>query len=332
MTGGPSMKALRIHAWGEPARLDEIDRPRPGPGEALVEVAAAGLSHFDLTVASGEFGVRPALPYVPGVEGSGTVVESEVLAPGTKVSIRGGGVGVTRPGTWAELVVVPHEALTQVPEGLDLDLAAVAYDPLTTAAVALDGVGRLGSWPAADVRSVADEVVLVTGAAGGVGSVAVQLAMRAGARVIAVVSSENRIPLVPAGADIVSMQDAVRTAELTASPTVTLVVDTVGGAGLADRLAWVRPGGRVAVVGYTAGSRATLDLPNWLLGDVSILPVNLLRRAAEGDAVVDGLTRLLVDGELTVALESWAMSDVATALERLASGRARGKVVLHPGS
>ena len=57
------------------------------------------------------------------------MVQSDVLAPGTRVSIRGGGVGVTTPGTWAELVVVPHEALTEVPHGLDLDLAAVATTP-----------------------------------------------------------------------------------------------------------------------------------------------------------------------------------------------------------
>ena len=329
MTGG-RMKALRIHAWGEPPRLDDVEAPQPGPGEALVEVAAASLSHFDLTVASGEFGIRPELPYVPGVEGAGTVVESDVLAPGTRVSIRGGGLGITTPGTWAELVVVPHEALTEVPHGLDLDLAAVAYDPLTTAHVSLNGVGRLGDWPDVDVHAAADEVVLVTGAAGGVGSMVVQLALRAGARVIALVSSEARFPLVPQGAELVSMKDAGRAAELAADPAVTLVVDAVGGEHLAERMTWVRPGGRVSVVGYTAGTSATFDLPNWLLGDVSVLPVNLLRRAGEGDAVVDELTRLLVAGELVVALEAFAMSDVAEALDRLTSGRVNGKAVLHP--
>lgn len=326
------MKALRIHAWGEAPRLDEVEAPQPGPGEALVEVAAASLSHFDLTVASGEFGISPELPYVPGVEGAGTVVESDVLAPGTRVSIRGRGVGIATPGTWAELVVVSHDALTEIPEGLDLDLAAVAYDPLTTAHVSLHGVGRLGTWPDTGVDAVGDEVVLVTGAAGGVGSMVVQLALRAGARVIALVSSDERTALVPKGAEVVSMQDPARASELAASPVATLVVDTVGGARLAERLAWVRPGGRFAVVGYTAGTSATLDLPNWLLGDVAVLPVNLLRRAGEGNAVVDELTALLVAGELAVTFETFAMSEVEGALRRLVAGQVRGKAVLHPSA
>lgn len=178
--------------------------------------------------------------------------------------------------------------------------------------------------------TVADEVVLVTGAAGGVGSVAVQLAVRAGARVIGLVSSDQRVPLVPRGGEVVSAQDAERVAELAGDPVVTLMVDTVGGAELAERLTWVRPGGRVAVVGYTAGASATLDLPNWLLGDVSVLPVNMLRRATEGDAAVADLVRLLVAGELRVAVETFAMSDGAAAVDRLTSGEMRGKAVLRP--
>lgn len=157
------MKALRIHTWRSAPRLEEIDMPTPSTREALVRIKAAGLSHFDLTMASGEFDIRPDLPYVPGVDGAGVVVQSETWAPGSRVAIRGGGIGIDRPGTWAEYVVVPDEALAEVRDELDLELAAVAYDPLTTAFVTLNGVGGLGSWTSAGVNAAQDEIVLVTG-------------------------------------------------------------------------------------------------------------------------------------------------------------------------
>lgn len=324
------MKALRIHTWRSAPRLEEIDMPKPSTGEALVRIKAAGLSHFDLTMASGEFDIRPDLLYVPGVDGAGVVVQSETWAPGSRVAIRGGGIGIDRPGTWAEYVVVPDEALAEVRDDLDLELAAVAYDPLTTAFVTLNGVGGLGSWTSAGVNAAQDEIVLVTGAAGAVGSTVVQLAARAGARVIGLASNPGRVEFVPSVAEVVRADDSEAVADLASKCCVTLLVDTVGGVGLAGRLAWVRPGGRAAVVGYTAGTEAALDLPNWLMGDVSVLPVNMLRRSGEGDAAAVELLDLLVDGALTLAHESFAMDQAAAALESLAAGRIRGKTVLLP--
>jgi NADPH:quinone reductase len=326
------MRALRVHAWGEPPLVDEVDRPRRSVGETLVRIAAAGLSHFDLTVAGGDFGIRPELPYVPGVEGAGVVVESDRFAVGEQVAIRGGDVGTLRQGTWAEYVVVPDGALSPVPAGLDLASAAVAHDPLTTASVTLTDVARLGTWPEAGVLQAADEVVLVTGAAGGVGSIAVQLALRAGARVIALVSSAARAGSVPAGAEVVLADDTDAAAELRQSRRITLVVDTVGGPDLDERASWVCPGGRLAVVGYTAGVRATVDLPSWLFADVSILPVNMLRRAEAGARVADELTLLLAQGQLRLQHETFAFDDVAAAIAQLRQGRVRGKAVLTPSS
>ena len=112
------MRALRIHAWKSAPQVDEIDVPKPSTGETLVRVEAAGLTHFELTVASGEFDIKPDLPYVPGVDGAGIVVQSNVWAPGSRVVIRGGGVGIDRPGTWAEYVVVPADSHAPVGEDL----------------------------------------------------------------------------------------------------------------------------------------------------------------------------------------------------------------------
>ena len=328
---GLSMKALRIHAWGAAPRLDDVDVPKRSDGETLVRVAAASLSHFDMSVASGDFGISADLPYVPGVDGAGVVVDSATWPAGARVAVRGGGIGIDRPGTWAEYVVVPDDAVVAVPDGLDLTLAAVAHDPLTTAFVTLHSVSRLGTWTSAEVSVPQDEVVLVTGAAGAVGSIVVQLAVRAGARVLALVSSAARADLVPDVAEIVMADDHGSVAAIAAEQPVTLLVDTIGGRSLAERLTWVRPGGRAAVVGYTAGTEAALDLPNWLLGDVSVLPVNMIRRGAEGAAAESELFDLLLDGSLTLQHESFTMTQAVSALTALSEGRVRGKAVLLPG-
>ena len=158
--------------------LADMPEPIAGEGESLVQVQAASVGHLDVTIASGRFGVAPALPYTPGVEGAGVVVAGAAHAPGTRVAIRGGGVGIQRDGTWAELVVVPDRALRTVPDDMSLDVAACFYVPLATAFLALHDIG--GFTP--------PERVLVTGASGTVGRVAVDLALDAGAEhVVAVV-------------------------------------------------------------------------------------------------------------------------------------------------
>ena len=324
------MRALQIRAWGEPPQVDEVELPVAGPGETLVRVEAAALTHLDLTVAGGNFGIKPDLPYIGGIEGAGQVVQSGSFDVATRVSIRGAGIGLTRSGTWAEYVVVRDRALTVIADGLGAELAAVAHDPLTTAHVALHQVAGFGSWSRAAVESAEDEVVVVSGAAGAVGSVAVQLALRAGARVIALVSRPERAGLVPTGAEVICPADTGRIAELARTRPVTLFLDTVGGEGLSERQRWVRPGGRAAIVGYTAGTSATLDLPNWLLDDVSMLPVNMMQRGKEGNAVAAGLMELLVTGELRLGYQSFPMSAGSDAVRALARGNVDGKAVLIP--
>ena len=319
-----TMRALQVQAWGHLPALAEVPRPTPGPGDTLVRMEAAALGHLDLTVAGGEFGIRPDLPYIGGLEGAGVVVESARWSPGTRVTLRGGGLGLTRPGTWAEYVAAPDDAVHHLRTGLSSPLAATCHDPLTTAHVALHRVARLGAWPLDG-----GETVVVAGAAGAVGSVVVQLAARAGAHVIGVVSTLDRAGLVPAVADeVVSAVDADRAAELAAQRPATLLVDTVGGPGLTARSSWVRAGGRVAVVGYTAGTSPVLDLPNWLLDDVALLPVNMLHRHAQGEAVADEMSMLLESGELTLAVDAYRLDRAAEAVDALRTGRANGRVAL----
>jgi NADPH:quinone reductase-like Zn-dependent oxidoreductase len=238
------MQAARIHAWGRPPVIETVEEPVRAPGHTLVRVDAATVSHLDLTVASGDFGRLPPLPYVPGVEGSATVLESDRFTPGTQVIFREGTLGLETDGTWRERACVPDEALAPLSVRLAPSVAATFFSPVTTAYVALHDIGRVQP----------GETVVVTGVAGAVGSVTAQLAMAAGAQVVGVVSREARLSDLPEGVSGVVLSDAAAVGELARTRPVDLLVDTVGGAGLAQRLNWVRSGGRAVCLGYTAGT------------------------------------------------------------------------------
>jgi len=324
------MRAVRIHDWNQPPSVDEVPVPVPAPGESLIRVEAAAVAHLDLTVASGTFGIKPELPYVGGVEGCGTVVESDRFEPGTRVVLRGGGLGLLRAGTWAEYVTVKSKALTAVPPGLSAELGATFWVPTTTAHVALHTVARLGSWSPETGDSAAAETVVVGGAAGAVGSMVTQLALRAGANVIALVAGPEQAEDVATGAEVVTPQDEARIAELAKERPATLLVDTIGGVDLTSRARWVRPGGRAASIGYVGGTEVRIELSNWLLDDVALLPVNMIRREQEARAVVAELGQLLVDGQLRLNVESFGLGDAGRAIELLRAGKLRGRGVLVP--
>ena len=314
-----TMRAARFHAWGAAPVVEDVPEPVGEPGRVLVEVQASAVAHLDATVSGGDFGMRPQLPYIGGVEGAGIVLEADAdgPAPGTQVVLRGGGLGVLRDGTWTERVSVSAKAVMPLARPLPPEIAASFFVPATTAYVALHDVARLTE----------GEEVIVVGAAGAVGSMVVQQALAAGARVTGVVREPTGVP---EGATVISAEDADAVARLAAERPASLLVDTIGGRALTERTRWVRPGGRAVVIGYTAGPRTELDLPSWLLDDVALLPVNMIRREKRARELADGLVGLLADGALSVAVEKFALADAAHALERLRSGRIRGRAVLTP--
>lgn len=315
------MRAARLHRFGEPPVVEDIPLPSRRAGESLVRIVAAAVSHLDVTIASGNFTVVPTLPHTGGTDGVGEVLESDEFAVGTRVLIRGGGIGLKRDGCWAEYVVVGDSALTRVDDRLEPSVAATFLVPCTTGYIAVN-----------DITAVTPgERVLVSGAAGAVGSIASQFALRAGAaNVTGIVSTGSKAQRLPAGIQPVVGVGEALASQLNSIPKFDVLIDTVGGPNLAGLLARVRPGGRAALVGYTHGSNVTLHLPNFLMSDVKILPVNMIRRTKKQAALAPLMSEMIVAGELVSPVQEFPLPQVSQALEALGSGQLTGRAVLIP--
>ncbi|GAA4627878.1 NADPH:quinone oxidoreductase family protein [Actinoallomurus vinaceus] len=310
-----SSRALIVERFGSPPRIVERPVPVRSPGETLVRVHAAAVGHLDLNIVDGRFGVLPEPPFVPGTNACGTVVESDVHPEGSLVLLRGSGLGLRRDGCWAEHVVVPDKAAAATLDGADPAVACSFFSAAGAAWAAVHDVAAIGE----------GQRVVVTGAAGAVGSVAVQLAVRAGAEVIGVVGRPAKLAHVPAGAKAILAADL---SEEALGGAVDALVDTVGGPVLAAALPLVRPGGRAALVGYSAGREFTVDLADFLLADVAVLPVNLMSRAGGLAEVGERLLAEITAGDLTLNVERYGLDRIDEAVERLRTGAAVGKVAL----
>lgn len=231
-------RALRLHAYGgsEGLRVDAVAAPRPGDGEVLVRVRAAGVNALDWKVRSGlvKDAFPLALPATLGIEFAGEVVEAGPeasalgFAPGTRVF---GALG--RLGAYTDLLVVPVDRLAAVPDTMDMRAAAALPVAALTAWQALFEDGGLQ----------AGQTVLVHGATGGVGSLAVQWAKRAGARVIATARAAKAAHARQLGADEVI--DSASTQALAAIRGVDLALDFIGGDSLQQLWPTLSPTGRV---------------------------------------------------------------------------------------
>ena len=290
------MKAVRIDAFKQAPQIVDVPAPVRTAGRSIVRMHAATVGHIDRTIWNGMFLRHPPLPYTPGVEAAGVVVESERFAPGQRVWLRGAGLGTLTDGTWCELIDAPDEALGALPDAVPMSLGSAFFSPCTSAWTALHGVAALQR----------GEHVMVSGATGAVGSITVQLAREMGARVTAI------------------------THDITEDLQADVLIDTVGGNVLAAALPHVVAGGRAVLVGYTAGNELTLDLAHFLQRDVSLLPLNMFRREAYGRAAVPALLERLADGRLSLGVREFALSDAAAALEWIAQRGHRGRAVLVP--
>jgi NADPH2:quinone reductase len=299
-------------------RVEVHDRlePVPGPGQLLVRVRAAGLNAADLAQLAGGYPAPPGWPQdVPGIELAG-----EVVALGDRVTRFGVGarvMGLVGGGAQAELAVVNEGEAMAVPPGLGWEEAGGLPEAYVTAHDALFTQADLGR----------GERLLVTGAAGGVGTAAVQLAAAAGATVVASVRDEARRPAVASlGAT------AVDPSEVAAHGPFDVILELIGLASLDGVLPCLAAHGRVNLIG--GGVRAAIDLGPLMMKRGRLLGSTLRGRseAEKADAVAGVSTDVLplvADGKLRVPVDStYPLVDAADAYEHFARGRKFGKVVL----
>ncbi|MGI5420123.1 alcohol dehydrogenase catalytic domain-containing protein [Actinomadura luteofluorescens] len=232
-----TMRALRQTSLNGPQGLRLIDGapvPSPGPGEVLVQVAAAGVNFVDVSQAHGTFAGGPQPPYVAGIEGAGEVVALGEGVDGPEPGTHVIGVGV-EGGAFAEYMVLPAAAAVPVPAGWDDEQALGMVVNWPTALAAPKPLGRIE----------AGQTVLIHAAAGGTGQVAVRMAKHYGATVIAAASSGKHEVVLALGADHVIDSRATDLAgevlRLTGGAGADLVLESVGGAAL--DASWPRPSG-----------------------------------------------------------------------------------------
>lgn len=316
------MRALRVHEPIGPdgLRLDDVDVP-PAPDGSAVRVAvhAAGVGFVDTLLARGRYQVRPAPPFVPGLEVAGAV---ETAPAGSGFTRGDPVVGHVMGGGFAETAWVPADRLAPLHPALDAVEGAASLVNHHTALVALHRRARLRP----------GERVLVHGAGGGLGSAVVQVAAALGAEVVAVAASDERRALArQAGASTVHGPDGWADAVLAAGG-ADVVVDPVGGTAFERSVRCLAPEGRLVTVGFTSGTIPTVAADSLLRRNATALGCawrELLDTDPELFAVTARHLGRLVDAGLRPIVGATSdLADGAAALRRIENRAVAGKIVL----
>ncbi len=317
-----AVQAIQIEEFGGPENLKvvEVPDPVPGDGEVLVEVARSGINFADTHAIRNDYLAEQTLPLIPGAEASGKTPD------GTRVAaILGGG------GGYAQKVAVPEQLLVPVPDEVSDDQAAGLLLQGLTAHALLHGIAHVEK----------GETVLVEAAAGGTGSLAVQLAKRAGAKVIGLASSDDKRELVERlGADATadSRADDLKQAILDANGGEKVdVVLHMSGTGFEDELGAMGSLGRMVVFG-NAGRHPNEVATNYLLQTSKsvlgfwLMPFIVKKRELIGSMIAE-LLGAVAAGELEVVIGGvYPLADAGRAHSDLGERRSTGKLLLDPAS
>jgi NADPH2:quinone reductase len=309
------MRAARLHSIGGTLQLDELPDPQPGPGEQLVEIAYASVNPLDVWVTQGSVGAAAAnLPWIPGTEATGHV-------DGRPVLVRGGGLGVVRPGVYRNTIAVPQDWLLPLSE--ELDLAQVAAMPVAgiTAWMSLHSRAQIGAL----------DRVLILGASGGVGAVAIQLAKAVGATVWGQTGSPNKVNGITAnGADNVVVTDAEGLGAAVESFEPTVILDSLGGPFTDAAIASIANQGRLVVFGTSNNEQVSINLRRLYRKGVSLLGyAGMVDTPEEQRNAIDTLLAMMAAGSLHIPVgDVLPLGDAGEAHARILERRVEGKLLL----
>jgi NADPH2:quinone reductase len=323
-----AMKALLVSELGPDfagCALAELPDPVRAPGQVLIGVRAASLNFPDLLMTEGKYQLKPDLPFVPGMEVAGDVIEADRdsgFAPGEAV------VSATRLGGFAELVAVDARSVRPLPANLDFAAGASVGAAYNTAYVSLVRCANVqpGEW------------VLVHGATGGVGLAAVDLAKALGARVIATSRSPDKLATMTADYRIDAtlpapgFREAVK--EITGGG-ADVIVDPVGGDVFDESTRCIAFGGRLLVIGFTSGRIASVATNIPLIKGFSVIGVRAgeygRRFPDKGRENQDAIWALAAEGRIRPRVDRrYALADWRTAFEAMRDSRMIGKIVIEP--
>ena len=323
------MRTVEVLGFGGPEHLAWIEAPtpRPGAGELLLRIEACGLNHADLLMRQGTYLGGPRPPFRPGMEAAGTVEEvgpgapADAPEPGTRVA------AVAAAGLQATHAVVSAAACVPLPEGLPWEQAAALPVTHLTAYHALVTVAR----------AEPGEVVLIHGAAGGLGSAAVQIARRLGLRVVATASTpEKRDRALALGAERATGYEGFErmVREVTGGRGPDLVLETIGGEVMRRSLRLLPPLGRLVVLGMVSQRAPAVDSVQLLFRSQAVLGFHLRALLDRGDLIAPSLRRILgwiAAGEIEVQIgRVMPLAEIRGAHELLAGRGVAGKIVLVP--
>lgn len=320
------MRAFQLNEYSGPdgLALVQLDGPQAAAGEVLLDVHVIGINFPDLLMTKGQYQHKPELPIVPGCEVAGVVASAP---PDSGWTEGDRAAAFVWQGGFAEQVAVPLGSLVRVPDATDLESAAAMVVNYHTVHFALSRRGAVAP----------SDTVLVLGAAGGIGTAAVQVAKGLGARVIAGVADAAQVPTAEAAgaSEVIVLEPgfAKQLREVTGGRGVDVVLDPLGDWLFDEALRGLAPEGRILVIGFAAGQIPEVKVNRLLLRNVSVVGVafgafldqdpNLMGQQAES------LDRMVAEGVVSPQIGArLQFEELPQGLHRLQRGEIRGKGIV----